>query len=54
MRRRGLRVKYRYQHGQWYATAKDFGMAGVGSTRSLALRDVTGLVGAYLTSVASR
>jgi hypothetical protein len=38
------------RHNQWYATADDFHVAGVGATEGEAYRDVAGLVDAYLHS----
>lgn len=48
--RLALRVEVVKQHGQWYATATEFSLAGVGLTQADAIRDMNGLVGAYLHS----
>ena len=45
-----VRVSLTRQHGQWYAVADDFGIAGVGRTKAAALRDAVGLVDTYLRS----
>lgn len=45
-----IHVVIRRQHDQYYATADRFGIAGVGATKAAALRDVAGLVEAYLRS----
>jgi hypothetical protein len=38
------------QHGQWYAEALDFGVAGMGKSKAAAERDLNRLVHAYLDS----
>jgi len=45
-----IRVSVTRDHGQYYACAEDFGIAGMGPTRGAALRDLAGLVDAYLRS----
>jgi hypothetical protein len=45
-----VHITIRHQHDQYYATADRFGVAGVGTTEAEALRDVAGLVEAYLRS----
>jgi hypothetical protein len=46
-----IRVSLRRSHGQWYAVARDFGIAGVGRSQADAYRDVLRLVEAYLQAV---
>jgi hypothetical protein len=43
-----IRVSVSSRHGQWYASADDFGIAGVGDSEADAYRDVSGLVETYL------
>lgn len=43
-----IRVSTTRQHGQWYACADAFGIAGTGSTKAAAYRKVGEMVEAYL------
>ena len=45
-----IEVSIRRQHDQYYAVAPLFDLAGVGKTEGEALRDLTGLLEAYLRS----
>jgi hypothetical protein len=48
---RGLlsfRVALRREQGQWFALAEDFDITGMGESREDALRDMVGLLSAYL------
>jgi hypothetical protein len=45
-----VRVAGFRKHGQWYAVAEDYNIAGMGPTEEAAYRDVAVLVEAYLRS----